>query len=241
MRRWMFSTTTIASSTRMPIEKMSANSDTRLIVKPQAQEANSVAASVTTTAAPTTIASRRPIASQHQQHHRERREHQLLDELLRLVVGGHAVVAGDRDLDALGNVGAAQLPTRSITRVATSIAFSPGFFETAIVTAGAVPPSVDAALRRRGPGAEADVLLGLVRARDGPEPRPAGRPAGPRGRRPRAARPRRGRRGTRRPARARCCRRTRAPAWLHHVRGLQRADELVDREAVAPPAAAGRA
>ena len=62
-RRWMFSTMTMASSTRMPIEKISANSDTRLMVKPQAQDANSVAASVTTTAAPTTIASRRPIAT----------------------------------------------------------------------------------------------------------------------------------------------------------------------------------
>ena len=50
----------MASSTRMPIEKMSANSDTRLRVKPQAHEANSVAASVTTTAAPTTTASRQP-------------------------------------------------------------------------------------------------------------------------------------------------------------------------------------
>jgi hypothetical protein len=60
--RWMFSTTTMASSTRMPIEKMSAKSETRLIVKPHAQEANSVAASVMVTAAPTTSASRRPIA-----------------------------------------------------------------------------------------------------------------------------------------------------------------------------------
>ena len=34
MWRWMFSTTTIASSTRMPMEKISANSDTRLMVKP---------------------------------------------------------------------------------------------------------------------------------------------------------------------------------------------------------------
>ena len=61
--RWMFSTMTIASSTRMPIEKISANNDTRLMVKPQAHEANSVAASVTMTAAPTTSASRRPIES----------------------------------------------------------------------------------------------------------------------------------------------------------------------------------
>ena len=58
--RWMFSTTTIASSTRMPIEKMSAKSDTRLSVKPQAHEAKSVEASVSTTARPTMSASRRP-------------------------------------------------------------------------------------------------------------------------------------------------------------------------------------
>src|SRR5690606_41014000 len=50
MCRWMFSTTTIASSTRMPIEKMSAKSDTRFSVNPQAHDANNVAASVTTTA-----------------------------------------------------------------------------------------------------------------------------------------------------------------------------------------------
>ena len=47
----------------MPIEKISANSDTRLSVKPQAQEANSVTASVTTTAMPTMIASRQPSAT----------------------------------------------------------------------------------------------------------------------------------------------------------------------------------
>ena len=58
----MFSTTTIASSTRMPIEKISANSDTRFSVKPQAQEANSVTASVRVTALPTIAASRRPSA-----------------------------------------------------------------------------------------------------------------------------------------------------------------------------------
>ena len=63
MWRWMFSTTTMASSTRMPIAKISANSDTRLIVKPHAQDANSVAASVMTTAAPTTTASRQPTVS----------------------------------------------------------------------------------------------------------------------------------------------------------------------------------
>ena len=61
--RWMFSTTTMASSTRMPMEKISAKSETRLSVKPQAQEAKSVTASVITTAAPTITASRQPSAT----------------------------------------------------------------------------------------------------------------------------------------------------------------------------------
>ncbi len=47
----------------MPMEKISANSDTRLSVKPQAQEANSVAARVSVTATPTITASRRPSAN----------------------------------------------------------------------------------------------------------------------------------------------------------------------------------
>ena len=59
----MFSTTTMASSTRMPMEKISANSDTRFNVNPYAQDANKVAASVSSTAMPTTKASRRPMAS----------------------------------------------------------------------------------------------------------------------------------------------------------------------------------
>ena len=61
--RWMFSTTTIASSTRMPMEKISANRLTRLSVKPHAQDANSVAASVSSTAMPTIAASRQPSAT----------------------------------------------------------------------------------------------------------------------------------------------------------------------------------
>ena len=58
----MFSTTTIASSTRMPIEKIKANSETRFSVKPQAQEANNVTVSVRITAVPTIAASRLPRA-----------------------------------------------------------------------------------------------------------------------------------------------------------------------------------
>ena len=61
--RWMFSTTTIASSTRIPIEKIRANRLTRFSVKPHAHEANNVAASVSSTATPTMTASRRPSAT----------------------------------------------------------------------------------------------------------------------------------------------------------------------------------
>ena len=53
----------LASSTNIPIEKISANNDTRFSVNPYAQEANSVAASVSSTAMPTTSASRRPMLS----------------------------------------------------------------------------------------------------------------------------------------------------------------------------------
>ena len=44
----------------MPIENINANSDTRFSVKPQAHDANNVAASVRITAVPTITASRRP-------------------------------------------------------------------------------------------------------------------------------------------------------------------------------------
>ena len=44
----------------MPIEKISAKSDTRFSVKPQAQEANRVTVRVRITAVPTMAASRRP-------------------------------------------------------------------------------------------------------------------------------------------------------------------------------------
>ena len=46
----------------MPMEKIKANRDTRLRVKPQAQEANKVIIRVMTTAVPTIIASRQPRA-----------------------------------------------------------------------------------------------------------------------------------------------------------------------------------
>ena len=89
----MFSTTTIASSTRMPIEKINANSDTRLSVKPQAQEANSVTVSVRITAA----ADDRGLAPAERDEDEgddgRRREEQFLDQLDGLVVGRGAVVA----------------------------------------------------------------------------------------------------------------------------------------------------
>ena len=52
----------MASSTKIPIENIKANRETLLIVNPQAQEANNVAAKVSTTADPTIIASLRPNA-----------------------------------------------------------------------------------------------------------------------------------------------------------------------------------
>ena len=59
----MFSTTTIASSTRMPIEKIKAKSVIRFSVYPYAQNANNVRASVTGIAVRTTSASLSPSAS----------------------------------------------------------------------------------------------------------------------------------------------------------------------------------
>ena len=93
----------------MPIAKISAKSDTRLIVKPQAQEAKSVAARVTMTAAPTTTASRLPTASNTRSTTDAVANKQLLDQLLRLVVRRDAVVARHRDLDAGGDRDALQL------------------------------------------------------------------------------------------------------------------------------------
>jgi len=60
----MFSTTTIASSTRMPIAKTSANRVIRFRVYPSRRYTSRVRASVTGTATSTTTASRQPSASQ---------------------------------------------------------------------------------------------------------------------------------------------------------------------------------
>jgi len=53
MRRGSFPTTTMASSTRIPIEKISANSDTRLSVKPHATRRPAWRPRPSSTAAPT--------------------------------------------------------------------------------------------------------------------------------------------------------------------------------------------
>ena len=62
MRRLIFSVITMPSSTSMPMEKISANSDTRLRVKPQAQENTRVSNRVINTAMPTMSAWRHPMA-----------------------------------------------------------------------------------------------------------------------------------------------------------------------------------
>ena len=81
--RWMFSTTTMASSTRMPMEKIRANSDTRLSVKPQAQDANKVPASVSTDGGPDHGRLAPPEREEDQRHHAGGGEQQLLDQRLR--------------------------------------------------------------------------------------------------------------------------------------------------------------
>jgi hypothetical protein len=132
----MFSTTTMASSTRMPIEKISANSDTRLSVKPQAQLANSVAVSVRITAAPTITASRRPSARPTSRITDAGGEGQLLDQLVGLFGRRLAVVAGDRGLDAGGITVLRSSSSRARAARATSTAFWPGFLVTVSVRAG---------------------------------------------------------------------------------------------------------
>ena len=59
----MFSTTTMASSTKIPIENISAKSEIRLRVKPHAHEANNVSAKVIIIATPTMADSRAPIVN----------------------------------------------------------------------------------------------------------------------------------------------------------------------------------
>ena len=241
MWRWMFSTTTIASSTRMPIAKISANSDTRLMREApcprgeqrQRQREHDGGADHDGLAP----AQR----EQHQQHHRGGGEDQLLDQLLRLVGGGLAVVARDRRrARRRGSACRAAAPAAQMAAV-TSTALLPGFLAMASVTAGAVPATSTPLRRARG-AMPNDVLLGLVGAVGDLAPRPAGRPAGRRGRRPPAARHRRasarnvaGLHGSTLRRRSRARRRA-APRWRPAARRAAR-----DRQPVGRRDAADRA
>jgi hypothetical protein len=85
------------------MEKISAKSDTRLIVNPIAQLANKVSARVMMTAAANDDGFAPAQCEQHQQDHRHGCEHQLLDQLDRLVIGRLAVVARDSHFHAFRN------------------------------------------------------------------------------------------------------------------------------------------
>ena len=63
IRRLIFSVITMPSSTRIPMEKISANRETRFNVNPQAKENTSVSNSVISTAMPTISAWRQPMAT----------------------------------------------------------------------------------------------------------------------------------------------------------------------------------
>jgi len=132
----MFSTTTIASSTGMPIEKISANRDTRFSVKPQAQDANSVTVSVGTTAVPTIAASRRPSPTNTSASTERVANSSFWISFFAL---SSAVAPSLRVLATSTPSGITVLrsaATRAITASATSIALVPGFLVAARVTAG---------------------------------------------------------------------------------------------------------
>ena len=242
--RWMFSTTTIASSTRMPIEKISANSDTRLSVKPQAHDANSVA-----------------VERQHRPRRRRSRPRAgparttpaRPPRRWRTAASGSASspcrwrsrrsCASRRRARRRGSRCCAARRRAASRASATSIAFSPGFLVIAIVTAGNLArPSLAAPCRARRSAAAAAGRRARRR-------RPAGTPAGRRARRRPARRRRRRRAGTARPPpRSRGCRpaarRTGAPTFAacsavaqvghgHAVRGHARRIEL-DQHARGP-------
>ena len=135
----MFSTTTMASSTRMPIEKISANSDTRLSVKPQAQDANSVAASVSSDRG----------ADDHCLAPAERKNTSATTDAVAKIsfpISLRALSLAVRrsrgvivDVYALRNYAVLQVRHARTQAAATSTAFSPGFFVTLSVTAGNSP------------------------------------------------------------------------------------------------------
>gem|GEM_PF-3518084 len=153
--RRMFSTTTMASSTRMPMEKMSANSETRFNVKPQAQLANRVAVSVRITAAPTMIASRRPSARPTRMITLPVAKMSFWISLLALLALLAAVWPWSQVMATSTSSGITVLRStcrRSRTPAATSTAFSPGFLVTVIVTAAWLWPCCSGCAVSAAPG-----------------------------------------------------------------------------------------
>ena len=101
--RAMFSITTMASSTRMPIEKISANRLTRLMRvahQPGGEEREQDRHRDDDERRPR--ASRQPMANGDQHDDRDRGEAEVEQELVGLLVGGLAVVAGDLDSTSSG-------------------------------------------------------------------------------------------------------------------------------------------
>ena len=191
----MFSTTTMASSTRMPIEKISANRLTRLSVKPQAQLANSVAVKVRITAGADDDRLAPAEREADQQDHRTGRERQLLDQLVGLLGGGFAIVARDAHLHAGGHQRVAQFVEPIACRARHVDRVGAGFLGD-----GERHRRVDAAgrcgagrtfCRRRRARREPDETLRAARRRTRSSPPRSGRPAcrcgcrPPVGRRPR--------------------------------------------------------
>ena len=131
----MFSTTTIASSTRMPIEKIKANKETRLSVNPRPR---------TRTAWRSASGSRQP--HDHRFAPPNARptsriteaggKSEFLDQLIGLLRRGFAVVTRNGGLNLLRDDGVAQALQARKNRAETSTAFSPGFFVTLMVRAG---------------------------------------------------------------------------------------------------------
>jgi hypothetical protein len=95
----MFSTTTIASSTRMPIEKISANSERHPVQReapgPGGEQRGGEREDHRDADDRRLAPAQR---DEDQRHHRSGGEQQFLDQRRRLLAGGRAVVAGEVDL-----------------------------------------------------------------------------------------------------------------------------------------------
>ena len=102
-RRWMFSSTTMASSTTRPIDSTSASSVSRLIEKPNASSGMKAAITHTGTVTAGTSAERAAAEEQpdHHQHQHDRLGQRLVD-LVHGDVDEDRGVVGDGDLHALG-------------------------------------------------------------------------------------------------------------------------------------------